>query len=43
MPHRWSRSTRNVRPWEGGELIRLHIGIEPVDQLWSDLEAALEG
>ena len=41
MPHQLSRSTRSVRPWTGGELIRLHIGIEPVDELWADLEAAL--
>jgi cystathionine beta-lyase len=42
MPHRMSRSARDVRPWTGGELIRLHIGIEPVDELWADLEAAFE-
>jgi cysteine-S-conjugate beta-lyase len=41
MPHRWSRSARDVRPWVGGELMRLHIGIEPIDELWADLEAAL--
>ena len=40
MPHRWSRSARDVRPWMGGELIRLHIGTEPVDELWADVEAA---
>jgi cysteine-S-conjugate beta-lyase len=43
MPHRWSRSARDVRPWVGGELIRLHIGIEPIDELSADLEAALAG
>ena len=42
MPHRWSRSARDVRPWTGGELIRLHIGTEPVDGLWADLRAAFE-
>jgi len=42
MPHRMSRSARDVRPWTGGELIRLHVGIEPVDELWADLEAAFE-
>jgi cystathionine beta-lyase len=42
MPHRWSRSARDVRPWTGGELIRLHIGVEPVDELWADLEAAFD-
>src|SRR6185437_2359630 len=40
MPHSMSRSARDVRPWMGGELIRLHIGMEPVDELWADLEAA---
>ena len=41
MPGRWGRIRRSVRPWTGGELIRLHIGLEPVDELWADLEAAL--
>jgi cystathionine beta-lyase len=40
MPHRWSQSTRSVRPWTGGPLVRLHIGIEPVHELWDDLAAA---
>jgi cysteine-S-conjugate beta-lyase len=43
MPARWSGVRRTVRPWTGGELIRLHIGLEPVDELWGDLEAALAG
>src|SRR4029079_9859552 len=42
MPPRWSQSTRDVRPWAGGELIRLHVGVEPVGELWSDIEAAFE-
>src|SRR4029079_6496548 len=42
MPHRWSQSTRDVRPWAGGELIRLHVGVEPVGELWSDIEASFE-
>jgi len=42
MPARYSGVKRSVRPWTGGELIRLHIGLEPVDDLWADLELALE-
>ena len=42
MPARWSGVKRSVRPWTGGELIRLHVGIEPVDELWGDLEVALK-
>lgn len=41
MPARWSGINRAVRPWTGGQLIRLHVGLEPVDELWADLEAAL--
>ena len=43
MPARWSAVKRTVRPWSGGELIRLHVGTEPVEELWADLEAALAG
>jgi cystathionine beta-lyase len=43
MPARYSGVKRSVRPWTGGELIRLHVGLEPVDELWADLAAALEG
>ncbi|MEI7745050.1 MAG: cystathionine beta-lyase [Chloroflexota bacterium] len=43
MPARWSGVTRVERPWTGGQLVRLHIGLEPVDELWADLEAALAG
>jgi cystathionine beta-lyase len=42
MPHRWSQSVRDVRPWTGGQLIRLHIGTEPIHELWADLEAAFD-
>jgi cystathionine beta-lyase len=42
MPARCSNVVRSVRPWTGGELIRLHIGLEPVDELWTDLSRALE-
>lgn len=33
--------SRTVRPWTGGELIRLHIGLDPVDAQWAELERAL--
>jgi cystathionine beta-lyase len=33
--------SRSVRPWVGGELIRLHTGLEPVDAQWAELERAL--
>jgi cystathionine beta-lyase len=29
---------RTARPWQGGPLIRLHVGLEPVPALLSDLE-----
>jgi len=41
MPARWSGVRRTIRPWTGGELVRLHIGTEPPDELWADLQAAL--
>jgi cysteine-S-conjugate beta-lyase len=41
MPVRWAGLKRSVRPWSGGEIIRLHVGLEPVEELWADLEAAL--
>jgi cystathionine beta-lyase len=41
MPARYSGVKRSVRPWTGGELIRLHVGLEPVDTIWADLEMAL--
>ncbi len=41
MPARWSGLNRDVRPWTGGALLRLSIGLEPLEGLWSDLEAAL--
>ncbi len=33
--------TRTVSPWVGGELIRLHVGLEPVEDQWAELERAL--
>jgi len=41
MPARWSGLTRTVRPWTGGPLLRVSIGLEPVENLWADLEASL--
>ena len=41
MPGRWSGLARAVRPWLGGPLLRVSIGLDPVEELWSDLEAAL--
>jgi cystathionine beta-lyase len=41
MPARCSNVVRSVRPWTGGELIRLHVGLEPVEERWADLERAL--
>jgi cystathionine beta-lyase len=41
MPARWSGLNRAVTPWTGGPLLRLSIGLEPVESLWADLEAAL--
>jgi cystathionine beta-lyase len=41
MPGHMSEMVRTVRPWTGGQLMRLSIGLEPVDVLWADLEAAL--
>jgi cystathionine beta-lyase len=43
MPAHWSGVRRSVRPWTGGRLVRLYIGLEPVDELWADLEATLAG
>jgi cystathionine beta-lyase len=41
MPARWSGLSRAVRPWTGGPLLRVSIGLDPVEDLWADLEAAL--
>jgi cystathionine beta-lyase len=43
MPGRGAGIRRSARPWMGGELIRLHVGLEPVEPLWADLLAALAG
>ncbi len=34
----WIDTLRTVRPWKGGPLIRLHIGLEDPDDLIADLE-----
>jgi cystathionine beta-lyase len=36
------QKSRAVRPWKGGPLIRLHIGLEDPEDLWADLEAGLD-
>jgi len=41
MPARWSGLNRAVTPWTGGPLLRVSIGLEPVEELWADLEATL--
>ncbi len=41
LPNGTSHQARRVRPWEGGTLIRLHVGLEPVERLISSLEGAL--
>lgn len=43
LPGHLSEMVRVVRPWTGGQLIRLSIGLEPAGELWADLEAALAG
>ncbi len=35
----WLDSLRTVKPWQGGPLIRLHIGLEDPSDLIADLEA----
>ena len=42
MPARWSGLVRSVRPWTGGPLLRLSIGLEPLEALWEDLRSALD-
>jgi cysteine-S-conjugate beta-lyase len=34
--------SRSVQPWQGGPLIRLHVGLEDPDDLCADLAQALE-
>ena len=41
VPANLGRAGRSVRPWKGGELIRLQIGLEDPDDLYADLERGL--
>ena len=36
------QKSRSVRPWSGGPLIRLHVGLEDPEDLCADLERGLE-
>jgi cystathionine beta-lyase len=36
------QKSRAVRPWTGGPLIRLQIGLEDVEDLWADLASGLD-
>ena len=36
------RGARSVRPWQGGPLVRLQVGLEDPDDLYADLERGLE-
>jgi cystathionine beta-lyase len=42
MPVAQFGGKRSVRPWVGGELIRLHVGLDSVEDHWAELERALE-
>lgn len=41
VPGNLGRHGRTVRPWAGGPLVRLHIGLEDPEDLWRDLERGL--
>ena len=40
-PANLGRHGRSVRPWRGGELVRLQVGLEDPDDLYADLERGL--
>ncbi|MCC6927523.1 MAG: cystathionine beta-lyase [Gemmatimonadaceae bacterium] len=42
LPNGGSHMERSVRSWTGGTLLRLHIGLEPVERLIEALAKALE-
>jgi len=42
VPANLGRYGRAVRPWKGGELVRLQIGLEDPEDLYADLERGLE-
>ncbi|HXF80026.1 MAG TPA: cystathionine beta-lyase [Usitatibacter sp.] len=37
------RGARSVRPWQGGPLLRVQVGLEDPDDLLADLDRAFEG
>lgn len=41
LPNGTTHQARQVREWTGGALIRLHVGLEPVERLLTALEGAL--
>lgn len=41
LPNGTSHQSRRVRRWDGGALIRLHVGLEPVERLTAALGIAL--
>lgn len=41
-PANLSRHSRRARPWSGGPLVRLHIGLEDPQDLLADLQRALD-
>ncbi len=41
LPDGTSHMERKVKPWSGGTLVRLHIGLDPVEKLVEALDAAL--
>lgn len=40
VPGALGRSGRTVRPWKGGPLVRLHVGLEDPEDLCADLDQA---
>jgi cystathionine beta-lyase len=42
VPANLGRYGRAVRPWKGGELVRLQIGLEDPEDLYADLERGLD-
>jgi len=41
VPHN-IQTARSVRPWTGGPLIRLHVGLEDPEDLFADLARGLD-
>ncbi len=42
LPNGGTHQPRRIRPWQGGTLIRLHIGLEPLERLMKALDGALQ-